>query len=94
MPVNIDEATLEKVASISGGKYFRATNTDSLAGIYAEIDQLEKTKVEAQHFVDYRELAVQSYAAGSMTLPPLLLIAFALLAVRLLLQQTWLRELA
>ena len=83
MPVNIDEATLEKVASITGGKYFRATDTDSLAGIYAEIDQLEKTKVEAQHFVDYRELAVQSYAATWMTMPPLLLIAFALLTVRL-----------
>ncbi len=94
MPVNIDEATLEKVASISGGKYFRATDTDSLAEIYAEIDQLEKSKVEAQHFVDYRELAVQSYAAGPFTLPPLLLIAFGLLTTRLLLQQTWLRELA
>jgi Ca-activated chloride channel family protein len=94
MPVNIDEATLEKVASITGGKYFRATDTDSLANIYAEIDQLEKTSVEAQHFVDYRELAVQSYAAGRITVPPLLLIAFVLLTVRLLLQQTWLRELA
>ncbi len=94
MQVNIDEATLEKVASITGGKYFRATDTDSLAKIYAEIDKLEKTKVEAQHFVDYRELAVQSYAAGWITVPPLLLIAFVLLALRLLLQQTWLRELA
>ena len=61
MPVNIDEATLEKVASMTGGKYFRATDTDSLDNIYDEIDKLEKTKVEAQHFVDYRELAVQSY---------------------------------
>ncbi len=94
MQVNIDEATLEKVASITGGKYFRATDTDSLANIYAEIDQLEKTNVEAQHFVDYRELAVQSYAAGRFTIPPLLLIAFTLLAARLLLEQTWLRELA
>lgn len=93
MQVNIDEATLEKVASITGGKYFRATDTDSLAGIYSEIDSLEKTKVEARHFVDYRELAVQSYVAGWLTVPPLLLIAFALLALRLVLQQTWLREL-
>mgnify|MGYP001824502649 CR=1 FL=1 len=94
MQVNIDEATLEKVASITGGKYFRATDTDSLASIYAEIDQLEKTNVEAQHFVDYRELAVQPYTAGWITVPPLLLIAFLLLAARLFLQQTWLRELA
>ena len=75
----IDEATLEKVASITGGKYFRATDTDSLKNIYAEIDKLEKTKVEAQHFVDYRELAVQSYKAGRITVPPLLLVAFVLL---------------
>ncbi|QDV85857.1 vWA domain-containing protein [Planctomycetes bacterium TBK1r] len=92
MQVNIDEATLTKVAEVTGGKYFRATDTDSLAKIYAEIDQLEKTKVEAKHFVDYRELAVQSYA-GVVTLPPLLLIAFLLLAARLALEQTWLREL-
>ncbi|MEO8269903.1 MAG: VWA domain-containing protein [Aureliella sp.] len=94
MPVNIDEATLEKVASITGGKYFRATDTDSLKAIYGEIDKLEKTNVESQHFVDYRELAVQSYSAGWYSLPPLLLIAFGLLAARLVLQQTWLRELA
>ncbi|TWT63393.1 vWA domain-containing protein [Rubinisphaera italica] len=92
MPVNIDEETLTKVAEVTGGKYFRATDTDSLANIYTEIDQLEKTKVEAKHFVDYRELAVQSYA-GPISVPPLLLIAFVLLAARLVLQQTWLREL-
>lgn len=94
MPVNIDEATLEKVASITGGKYFRATDTDSLKAIYGEIDKLEKTSVEAQHFVDYRELAVQSTAADWYSIPPLLFIAFVLLAARLVLQQTWLRELA
>lgn len=92
MPVNIDEATLTKVAEVTGGKYFRATDTDSLTKIYSEIDQLEKTQLEAKHFVDYRELAVQSYA-GVVTLPPLLLVAFGLLTARLLLQQTWLREL-
>jgi Ca-activated chloride channel family protein len=92
MPVNIDEATLERVAETTGGKYFRATDTDSLVKIYEEIDRLEKTKVEARHFVDYRELAVEPYQRGPMSLPPLLMIAFALLASRFILQQTWLRE--
>ncbi len=92
MPVNIDEATLKKVAETTGGQYFRATDTDSLVKIYEEIDALEKTKVEARHFVDYRELAVQPFQAGSLGLPPFLMIAFTLLASRLLLQQTWLRE--
>ncbi|TWT75082.1 vWA domain-containing protein [Allorhodopirellula solitaria] len=91
MDVNIDEATLTEVANVTGGKYFRATDTDSLTQIYSEIDQLEKTEVEAQHFVDYRELAVQSYS-GAYSFPPLLMIAFVLLGLRLLLQQTWLRE--
>ena len=94
MPVNIDEETLQKVAEITEGKYFRATDTDSLERIYAEIDQLEKTKVEADHFVDYRELAVQPLRAGWINLPPLLLVAFLLLLARVVLQQTWLRELS
>ena len=92
VPVSIDEETLTKVASITGGKYFRATDTDSLEKIYNEIDQLEKTRVEAHHFVDYNELAIQPYPAAGFSVPPVLLIAFVLLAVRLLLQQTWLRE--
>lgn len=93
MPVNIDEETLQKVASLTGGKYFRATDTDSLEKIYAEIDAMEKTKVEAQHFVDYQELAIQPYRASGITLPPMLLIALMLLAARVALEQTWLREL-
>ncbi len=94
MPVNIDEDTLKKVAETTGGKYFRATDTESLTGIYQEIDQLEKTKVEADHYVDYRELAVQPYRSGWITFPPMLLLAFGLLLARVVLQDTWLRELA
>lgn len=92
MQVNIDEETLTKVANMTGGKYYRATDTDSLEKIYAEIDQLEKTKVESRHYVDYRELAVQPYRTAAMTVPPLLLVAFVLLVTRVLLEQTWLRE--
>ena len=93
VPVHIDEETLTKVADLTGGKYYRATDTSSLEKIYAEIDVLEKTKVEAQHYVDYRELAVQPFRLGSLSLPPILLLAFILLAARWLLQETWLREL-
>ncbi len=93
MQVNIDEETLEKVASTTGGEYYRATDTQSLENIYAKIDAMEKTDVESLHFVDYRELAILSLPTRAGTLPPLLLIAFALLALRLLLETTWLREL-
>jgi Ca-activated chloride channel homolog len=94
MPVDIDEQTLTDVAETTGGKYFRATDTDSLENIYNEIDALEKSKVEAKHFVDYRELAVQPYQLAGLSIPPILLLSFVLLATRWILQETWLREVA
>jgi len=54
--VNIDEATLKEIADATGGKYFRATDGDSLARIYGEIDKLEKTKTESVKYLDYTEL--------------------------------------
>ena len=50
MPVDIDEPTLTKIAQITGGLYFRATNTAALREIYKEIDQLEKTKMSVQEY--------------------------------------------
>ena len=44
--VEIDEDLLKEIASETEGKYFRATNNASLKEIYAEIDTLEKTKIE------------------------------------------------
>lgn len=42
--VQIDEEVLMRIAESTGGKYFRATNAEKLAGIYEEIDELEKTR--------------------------------------------------
>ncbi|HIB76650.1 MAG TPA: VWA domain-containing protein [Flavobacteriales bacterium] len=42
--VRIDEEILMEIAERTGGKYFRATNTDKLKAIYEEIDILEKTR--------------------------------------------------
>jgi Ca-activated chloride channel family protein len=56
MPVDIDEATLQKIAAITNGEYFRATDRQSLEKILAEIDKLEKTKIEVKQFTRYREL--------------------------------------
>lgn len=44
--VEIDEALMQKIAEMTNGKYFRATSAESLANIYAEIDQLEKTEMD------------------------------------------------
>ncbi len=56
VPVEIDENLLKKVASITGGKYFRATNNRKLAEIYREIDKMEKTKVKVTSYRNAREL--------------------------------------
>ncbi|QDU99102.1 vWA domain-containing protein [Lignipirellula cremea] len=90
--VNIDETTLKKVAAATGGQYFRATDTASLEAIYKEIDQLEKSRVEARHYTDYRELAIEPVYAGAMTLPPVVLVAFLLLSAQLVLSHTWFRQ--
>lgn len=50
MPVEIDEETLMKIASIGNGKYFRATDEASLKSIYQEIEQLEKRRVLDRRF--------------------------------------------
>ncbi len=53
--VQIDEPLMKKISKETGGKYFRATNTTDLKNIYAEIDQLEKTKVEITSYKRYAE---------------------------------------
>ncbi len=53
--VDIDEVTLKKIADLTGGEYFRATDRQELEQIYAKIDQLEKTKVASETFVEYTE---------------------------------------
>jgi Ca-activated chloride channel homolog len=56
MQVDIDEETLQKIATTTHGRYFRATDTPTLREIYAEIDRSEKTPFEAPEYLDYREL--------------------------------------
>lgn len=45
-----DEKPLKEIAEMTGGKYFRATNNEKLRNIYAEIDQMEKTKINVREF--------------------------------------------
>ena len=79
--VDIDEETLKNVATITGGQYFRATDNASLKEIYAEIDQMEKTKISVQEF-SKKEEEYKRWA----------LIAFALLLVEILLRNTILKN--
>lgn len=92
MEVSIDEDMLRKMAEITGGKYFRATDVNSLRNIYAEIDKLEKTQTLEKRYFQYKEYATQWIYWGAVPVPPLLLIVFALLAIEVVLSQTWLRR--
>ena len=56
MEVDIDEPTLQETASLTGGRYFRATDRESLQQIYEEIDALETTEIEVEQFTRYGEL--------------------------------------
>jgi len=74
--VKIDEPSLQSIADITGGKYFRATSTDNLKKIYEEIDALEKSKIEVKEFSKKQE-EFQSFALAAL----LLLIAGVLLKI-------------
>ncbi len=55
IPVKIDEESLQSIAGLTGGKYFRATSNDKLKQIYEEIDALEKSKIEVKEFSKKQE---------------------------------------
>ncbi|MEO8167501.1 MAG: VWA domain-containing protein [bacterium] len=82
MPVDVDEKTLTKIAEMTGGQYFRATNNRSLKQIYEDIDELEKTRIEVRAYRSYTELFYDWAWIGLIGL-----------ALELLLSQTYLRKL-
>jgi Ca-activated chloride channel homolog len=54
--VDVDEKTLQAVAAQTGGKFYRATDTDSLQNIYEQINRLETTAQTVQKFEHVEEL--------------------------------------
>lgn len=53
---DLDEETLQRIADITGGRYFRARDTEELAGIYAELDRLEPAESDAAGYRPVTEL--------------------------------------
>ena len=53
--VEIDEDVLKEVASITGGRYYRATSERKLEEIYEEIGEMEKVDIKTRDYVDYEE---------------------------------------
>jgi Ca-activated chloride channel family protein len=53
--VSVDEETLQKIADLTGGQFFRATSSEALQSIYEEIDRMERTDAETVEYVEYDE---------------------------------------
>jgi Ca-activated chloride channel family protein len=62
--VDIDEDTLQKIAGMTGGKYYRADNAAKFKQIYDEIDKLEKTEASVKKYTQFTELFAWFVAAG------------------------------
>jgi Ca-activated chloride channel family protein len=52
----VDDEGLTRVAETTGGRYWRATDTNALREIYAEIDKLEKSEATVEKYAEYNEL--------------------------------------
>lgn len=77
LPVQIDEPLMREIAAATGGRYFRAKDSESLTRIFQQIDALEKTPIQVTRYVRYDEIA-----------KPLVLIGLMALALELLLSAT------
>lgn len=75
--VEIDEKLMQEIATITNGKYFRATDNKKLEAIYDEIDRLEKSKITENRFMMFDE-----------QFRPWLLIGLFLLALEMILSRT------
>ena len=80
--VQIDEETLQNIATVTDGKYFRATNNSKLKEIYKDIDKLEKSKIEVTEFHK------RSEEFNKFAIPALLL-----LLLGFILEKTYLKQL-
>lgn len=80
--VQIDEPLMERIAQMTGGKYFRAINRSALVGIYTEINRMEKSKIDVTEFRRKSEEFIPWALAGML-----------LLLVELLLRYTVFRRL-
>jgi Ca-activated chloride channel family protein len=81
-PVDVDEDTLQKIADMTGGKYYRADNTEHFQQIYADIDKLEKSEAVVKKYTEVHEL-----------FPWVITLGLTVLLVELVLKHTVLRRL-
>ena len=66
--VKIDEKTLKRIADITDGRYFYASDPEALAKAYKQINELETTEVKVKEYSSYRELYRSFLAPGALLL--------------------------
>ena len=66
--IPIDEEALERIADITGGRFYRATDTESLRNAYREINQLEATEIEIGDYYEYEEGFLPWALLGGLTM--------------------------
>jgi Ca-activated chloride channel family protein len=81
MGEGVDRETLASLAETTQGRFRMAEDADALKAIYAEIDRLERTEIQAVRYMDYREL-----------FRPLVLAALGLIGLEVLLRCTVFRR--
>jgi Ca-activated chloride channel family protein len=68
MQMDIDEPTLREIARRTGGRFYRATETAALKGIYGEINRLERAPIRSIEYHEYRDLGPAVLAAAAVAL--------------------------
>ena len=75
----LDEQLLRKIADMTGGRYFRASDEAALKNIYDQIDQLEKTEIEVNVFKRYSEEFRFFFVIGLMLILLEIILRFTIL---------------
>jgi len=68
VPSDVDEDTLGKIAQMTGGQFFRATDTEKLNETYAQIDRMEKTARTVKKYEHVSELFAWAVVPGLLVL--------------------------
>ncbi len=68
LPVRIDEVLLREIAETTGGRYFRAKDSEALSRIFRQIDGLEKAPIEVTRYTRYDEATLSFALIGLVAL--------------------------
>ena len=68
VPSDVDEDTLGKIAQMTGGQFFRATDTEKLNETYAQIDRMEKTARTMKKYEHVSDLFAWAVVPGLLVL--------------------------